>query len=88
METKIYYSVFELLVAKFALKCHDKLKSGSKLYSWYWIILPHWRWYLLKYNNEEFKNRYSPYSDYNNCPKSYRLKLWRINDYKYKLKFW
>jgi hypothetical protein len=73
----------------FAKLCHKALIKNKRIYSWYWIILPNWRWYLCKYGEKYYKERYStPSIEIENPPKMNRKELFITNGYKYKLMFW
>jgi len=90
----------DMIILLFAKKCHKQLEKDKEIhkeiiksnftkqykrspYSWMWLILPHWRWYLAKYEPKKYAQRYSDATT-DRPPKSHRLKLWKINGYKYK----
>lgn len=74
-------SLKDLILIWFSLKCEKAM--GTKFYSWYWIICPNWRWYLLQFRPDLYKDKYKvSFNEVN------RLRLWRINGYKYKLRIW
>ena len=82
MEKLISFRFKEAFNLWFAYKCHVALIEKKKIYSWYWLFLPNWRWYLLRYRNKEFKDRYHSSTV---KPKYNRVELFKINGYKYKL---
>lgn len=72
---------FRLLKILFAHICEYSLSKNYNVYSWFWIILPNWRYYLrLCYTSNHRK--YGRYSDFYWKPN--RVELWKINGYKYK----
>ena len=83
IKIEVKLNILEYFKVLFALKCHKALINKKRIYSWCWILLPNWRWYLIEYKNEEFKNRYSAPKL---KPKNERLILWKLNGFKYKLK--
>ena len=73
-------SKIKYLIARYL--CVIALEKDLKIYSWLWLLLPNWRYYLrLKYNDKH--NRFGRYSS--NYWKPDRIKLFRVNNYRYKL---
>ena len=62
--------------------CVISLERESKLYAWYWLILPNWRYYLRLYYKDGHK-RFGKYSKEYFKPD--RIKIWKINGYKLKI---
>lgn len=58
------------------------LISKNKWYDWAWLILPNWRYYLVNHDKKWKKTYNGSYWKPN------RIKIWKINGYKYKFYVW
>ncbi len=65
------------------LFCVVALEKNKNLYSFYWLILPNWRYYIRFYHSKDDK-RFGKYT--NHYWKPNRIKLFKLNGYKNKLK--
>lgn len=68
------------LIARYL--CVIALEKDLNIYSWLWLLLPNWRYYLRRVYTQKHL-RFGRYSDHYWKPK--RFEIWRINGYKYKL---
>jgi len=63
--------------------CVTSLERGLSIYSWLWLLLPNWRYYLRQKYSKTHK-RFGKYSDMYVKPD--RIRLWKVNGFKYKFK--
>ncbi len=74
-------SKIKYLIARYL--CVISLEKEWKIYSWLWLLLPNWRYYL-RLNYDDNHPRFGRYS--NHYWKPNRVDLFRKNGYKYKLR--
>ena len=76
-----------VVVLEKSMRLESMKKDSStyrSIYSWCWIILPDWRYYLRKKHVDRHK-RFGRYDNHKWNPKPNRVQLWKLNGYKYKL---
>lgn len=80
---KLCQKFYQYVLYQVSLKCAKELEKDSKLYSWMWLLLPNWRYYV-RLRHDKNDKRFGKYSYAYNKPD--RVRIWKINGYKYKLK--